>query len=165
MKMHRFGEARVILLDNLERHGPSENALCNLANTTACMGEQDEAAKVARQAIERDPSAVLPRRALCSVLPYCEGISGTMLLEALRDCSAVLSRKPRPECENNPEQNRPLIVGLLSGSLRSHPVGWLTVAGFEALDPNQFSLVCLTQNTSLKDPMARRFRAAARDLD
>jgi protein O-GlcNAc transferase len=163
MKMHRFGEARVILLENLELHGPSENALCNLANTTACLGEQDEAAKIARQAIERDPSAVLPRRALCSVLPYCEGITGTKLLEAMRECSAVLSRTPQPECGNDPEQNRPLIVGLLSGSLRSHPVGWLTVAGFEALDPDQFSLVCLTQKTSPKDPIARRFRAAARD--
>jgi predicted O-linked N-acetylglucosamine transferase (SPINDLY family) len=42
-------------------------------------------------------------------------------------------------------------------------VGWLTVAGFETLDPEQFSLVCLTQNAAPKDPIARRFRAAARD--
>jgi predicted O-linked N-acetylglucosamine transferase (SPINDLY family) len=163
MKMHRFAEARVILLENLKRHGPSENVLCNLANTTACLGEQDEAANIARQAIEREPSAVLPRRALCSVLPYCDGVSGTMLLKAMQDCSAVLSRTPRSECENSPEQSRPLIVGLLSGSLRSHPVGWLTVAGFEALDLDQFTLVCFAQNTSPKDPMTRRFRAAARD--
>ena len=76
MRMHRFGEARVILLENLDRHGPSENVLCNLANATACLGEQDEAVEIARQAIERDPSAVLPRRALCSVLPYCDGHIG-----------------------------------------------------------------------------------------
>jgi Flp pilus assembly protein TadD len=104
MKMHRFGEARVILLENLELHGPSENALCNLANTTACLGEQDEAAKIARQAIERDPSAVLPRRALCSVLPYCEGITGTKLLEAMRDCSAVLSRTRNQNAETIPNR-------------------------------------------------------------
>ena len=55
------------------------------------------------------------------------------------------------------------MVGLLSGTLRSHPVGWLTVAGIEALDPDQFSVVCLTQNAAPDDPIARRYRTAARE--
>jgi protein O-GlcNAc transferase len=163
MRMHRFGEARAILLESLDRYGPNSNELSNLANTTACLGDQDEALKIAHRAIELDPIAVLARRALCTVLPYCDGTTGVALLSAMRDCSAAVSRSPRPECQNHPEPNRPLIVGLLSGTLRSHPVGWLTVAGFEALDPDEFRLICLTQNTSPQDPISRRFRSAASD--
>ena len=156
-------EAESILLESLDRYGPHRRSYPTSPTRQPASVSRMRRRKIARQAIELDPSAVLPRRALCSVLPYCKDITGAMLLGAMRDCSAVLPRTPRPECENKPEQNWPLIVGLLSGSLRSHPVGWLTIAGFEALDPDQFSLVCLTQNTSPKDPIARRFRAVARD--
>ena len=55
------------------------------------------------------------------------------------------------------------MVGLLSGSFKTHPVGWLTVAGFETLDPTSFAVVCLAQNDGALDWMARRFRALARE--
>jgi predicted O-linked N-acetylglucosamine transferase (SPINDLY family) len=53
-----------------------------------------------------------------------------------------------------------LRVGLLSTTLKTHPVGWLTVAGFESLDPTAFELVCCGQR-DIGDPIARRFRAIA----
>src|SRR6202044_360171 len=46
-------------------------------------------------------------------------------------------------------------------SLRTHPVGWLTIAGFEGLDPAAFEIVVLAQHAA-RDAMARRFRAIAR---
>jgi predicted O-linked N-acetylglucosamine transferase (SPINDLY family) len=42
-----------------------------------------------------------------------------------------------------------------------HPVGWLTVAGFETLDPAEFRIVCLAQH-GVQDWIARRFRSLAR---
>jgi len=39
-------------------------------------------------------------------------------------------------------------------------VGWLTIAGFETLDPAQFEIVCLGQPMS-DDPLQRRFRAVS----
>ena len=163
MRLHRHAEARVILQDVLERHGSTTSIVCNLANATVCLGQQEQAVGIARQAIELDPGAALPRRALCNTLPYRDGTTGRELLAAMQDCSAALGRAQQPALVNNPDPVRPLVVGLLSGTLRSHPVGWLTVAGFEALDPEQFSLVCLTQNTALHDPIARRYRAIAQD--
>ena len=163
MRLHRHAEARAILQDILQRLGPYNSVLCNLANATACVGEQDAAVAIARRAIEADPDAVLPRRALCNVLPYRDGTTGAELLAAMRDCGVRLPRSPQPPCQNNPDPDRPLVVGLLSGTLRSHPVGWLTVAGVEALDPDRFSLICLTQNAAPEDPMARRYRTAARE--
>jgi predicted O-linked N-acetylglucosamine transferase (SPINDLY family) len=163
MRLHKHAEARAILRDILDRHGPRTAVLCNLANATACLGEQEEAVAIARRAITADPKAVLPRRALCNTLPYRDGTRGADLLAAMRECSSVLPRVAHPPMENSPDPDRPLIVGLLSGTLRSHPVGWLTIAGIEALDPDQFRLVCLTDHGAPDDPIARRYRAAARD--
>lgn len=162
MRLHRHAEARAILLDVLDKIGPNTAILCNLASATACSGLQDEAVDIARRAISFDPNALLPRRALCNTLPYRDGTTGAELLSAMRDCSPLLARTPQPPLQNPPDPERPLVVGLLSGTLRSHPVGWLTVAGIETLDPDQFSVVCLVQNAAPEEPIARRYRALAR---
>ncbi len=163
MRLHQHAEARAILQKIVDHHGPHTSILCNLANATACVGEQDHAVAIARRAIGLDPTAVLPRRALCNTLPYRDGTTGTELLAAMRDCSDTLPRQIQPPLLNIPDPDRPLIVGLLSGTLRSHPVGWLTVAGIESLDPERFRVVCLTQNSASEDPIAKRYRTAARD--
>ncbi len=163
MRLHRHPEAREILLDVLDRHGPLNLVLCNLAGAAACSGLQEEAVAVARRAISLNPDALMPRRALCNALAYCDGVTGAELLAAMRACSAVLPRSPQPPFANRAEPDRKLTVGLLSGTLRSHPVGWLTVAGIETLDPAAFSVVCLAQATVQNDPIGSRFRAASRE--
>jgi predicted O-linked N-acetylglucosamine transferase (SPINDLY family) len=161
-RMHRHAEARDALLRAIDQHGEQVTELCNLANATTCLGLQEEGVALARRAIDLAPHSSLPRRALCNTLPYRHGVTGAELLAALRDCSDRLPRDTSPPFANAPDPERPLVVGLLSGSLRVHPVGWLTVAGFEALDPAMFSIVCLAQNAA-DDWIARRFRALARD--
>ena len=163
MRMHRHAEAHAVLSDVIARHGEEPLVLCNLANATACLGAQQEAVDMARRAIELDPDAVLPRRALCNTLPYRDGTTGAELLSALRDCAARLPRSDLGPFANAPDPDRQLTVGLLSGTLKTHPVGWLTVAGIETLDPAQFAVVCLVQNAAPQDPIARRYRAVARD--
>ena len=90
---------------------------------------------MARRAIALAPDAVGPRRTLCNTLPYRDGTTGAELLAALRDCSDRLPRETLAPFANTPDPDRPLLIGLLSGSLRTHPVGWLTIAGLETLDP------------------------------
>lgn len=163
MRMHRHAEARDLLLDHLARFGDQVPSLCNLANATACLGLQAEAVAYAKRAIALRPDAVLPRRALCNTLPYLDGVTAEELLRAALDCGVRLPRAPLPAPRNHPDPSRKLTVGLLSGTLKSHPVGWLTIAGFETLDPEQFELVVLAQNAVPGDPIARRFRAVAAD--
>jgi protein O-GlcNAc transferase len=161
MRMMQHAEARSILLDLLERHGPQTLLLSNLAVATFSLGLQDEALELANRAIRLDPEAALPRRALCSALPYHERTTGASMLSAMRECSVVLPRIPQPPLTNTAEPDRPLVVGLLSGSFKSHPVGWLTVPGIETLDPGQFSVICLAQATLPTDAMCQRFRSVA----
>jgi protein O-GlcNAc transferase len=159
MRLQQNAEARVILRRVLDRHGPQNMAVCNLANATACDGLQEEAVALAQSAIRADPNAVLPRRALCTTLAYFERVTGRSMLAAMRDCSAVLPRSAQPALANDADPDRPLVVGLLSGSFQIHPVGWLTVAGIETLDRDQFHVICLAQSTA-QDLIARRFQAA-----
>ena len=163
MRMHRHAEARAIQLRLLERSRASVTVLCNLATATTCLGLQEEAVALAEEAIRLDPDAVLPWRTLCSSLPYLDGASGERLLAAARACAARLPRSTKASWSDlTGGEGTPLTIGLLSGSLRSHPVGWLTVAGFEALDPDEFRLICFGRDAGGADPIAARFRAVAR---
>ncbi len=161
MRLHRHAEAHAIL-SALLAEGPDANILCNLANATANLGRQREALALASQAIALAPEPPLPRRTLANALPYSPGVTGAALLAAQQ---ATAARLPRPVATapfaNTPDPHRKLRLGLLSGTLRTHPVGWLTVAGFETLDPAGFETICLAPSPVETDPIARRFRALA----
>ncbi len=162
MRLYRHAEARDELRTLLDRYGPDANVLGNLSNATVSLGLQEEAVELARQAIMTAPDLPGPRRALANTLPYHPHVDGTALLTALTECSDRLPRDPAPIFASTCDPERPLRIGLLSGTLKTHPVGWLTIAGFENLEPAAFAIICLAQNTA-DDPIARRFRAIARE--
>lgn len=160
MRLHRHAEAKQVLETLIDQHGPQAATLCNLANVTVSLGQQQEAVAIARQAIALAPETHLPWRTLCNTLPYHEASGGAVLLTALRQCAILLPRPQAPAFGNTREAGRRLRIGLLSGSLRSHPVGWLTIAGLETLDPQGFELICLGHDAA-PDPIALRFGAVA----
>jgi predicted O-linked N-acetylglucosamine transferase (SPINDLY family) len=162
MRQHHHAEARAELTELIASHGEQVGALCNLAVATVSCGLQQEAVIAAERAIALLPDALSPRRALANTLPYREAVTGAELLAALTACSDRAPRGAPPVFENRPDPDRRLRIGLLSGSLRTHPVGWLTIAGFETLDPRAFELVVLAQHAA-RDAIARRFRAIAGD--
>lgn len=57
-----------------------------------------------------------------------------------------------------PDTERRLRVGLFSGSFRRHPVGYLTLRAFEALDPARYELVGLAAANDTDD-YNKRYRA------
>lgn len=164
MRMHRHGEARTLLQSALDEYGPDARILCNLANTACCLGLHEEAVALARRAIALVPDALNPRRSLLSALVYSDGVPGRVITEAARNCAARIPRAAPTLFTNAPVQDRKLTIGLLSGLLKTHPVGWLTIAGLEALDPAAFSIVALAHNT-WSDMLARRFRAIAQQWE
>jgi predicted O-linked N-acetylglucosamine transferase (SPINDLY family) len=160
MRLHRHTEAADLLTTLLDQERGRAGALCNLATTLTALGRQQHAVECAREAIALAPAHPAPYRALCNALPYHPAATGAVLLAAARACAV---RQPRamlgPMC-NNRDPARRLKLGLLSGVLRCHPVGWLTVAGFEHLDPASFEITCLTPNKP-EDAIGRRFAAIA----
>ena len=160
VRVYRYDEARAMLEALIEEHGPQLNFLCNLTNALVSLGLQDQGVARARQAVALLPGAHLAWRALGNALSYHQDVTGAALLEAYRGVGRTMPRSPPVALDNPPDPARRLRVGLLSPTLKTHPVGWLTVAGFEALDPAAFEIICLGQPES-NDPIQRRFRAAA----
>ena len=160
VRVHRYDEARAVLEALIDAHGPQLNFLCNLTNALVSLGLQDEGVARARQAVALLPDAHLAWRALGNALSYHPDVSGMALLDAYRGVGRTMARTPPEPLGNTRDPARRLRLGLLSPTLKTHPVGWLTVAGFETLDPEAFEIVCLGQPEA-NDPIQRRFRAIA----
>lgn len=157
VQQHR--EAQELLEAIIAEHGEHPALLCNLANALVLLGRQREGVAMARRATEWAPEMHLAWRTLGAALVYDEeGTAADLRAIGERAAATLPRRLPPPE---PPRGNKPrLRLGLLSNKLRTHPVGWLTVAAFEALDPRAFEVVCLAGVVG-NDPLARRFRAAA----
>ena len=160
VRVHRHREAAAELEELIAESGENPAFLCNLTNALVSQGLQEDGLRVARRATALAPEQNLAWRTLCNALPYCEGISGAELLDAYRQAGITLPRGKKAVFRNLPDPVRRLRIGLLSTTLKTHPVGWLTLAGIEGLDPAQFDIVCLGQPES-DDLLQRRFRAAA----
>ena len=153
-----FPEAETLLRGLIEEIGPQGLLLSNLATALVGQGRQEEAITAARRATEVAPDAIQPWRTLTAVLPY--SASAEDHAAAARACARRYPRGSRVSLFRKPDPDRPLRVGLLSNALRTHPVGWLTLAAWEALDRAAFDLVCLGPR-SLSDVFAHRFAARA----
>ena len=154
----RFPEAEALVRGLVSERGEEGLLLSNLATALVGQGRQEEAIVAARRATEVAPDAIQPWRILSCVLPYLA--SAEEHTAAVRACARRFPRGGRGAFANTVESERPLRVGLLSNALRTHPVGWLTLAGWEALDRAAFDLVCLGPH-SPGNVFARRFAARA----
>ncbi len=132
--------------------------LCNFATAETSLGLQDQGVATAHRAVALEPVSAAAHRTLLNALPYRDGVTGAEMLAAAQNFSARLEHPAAPDFANDRTPDRPLRIALLSGSMRTHPVGWLTIAGFENLDPARHNLVGLAQREGT-DPIARRFRA------
>jgi predicted O-linked N-acetylglucosamine transferase (SPINDLY family) len=160
VRLHRYADAEAALRALIEEHGDSPELYANLSTALVQLGRQDEALAAARRATVLAPNWGSAWRALCNLLPYHPDANGAELLAV---CQHLAARGPSKgagsfDCSRDPD--RRLRLGLLSAQLRTHPVGWLTIAGFENLDPAAFDIVCIGHARS-NDPIQRRFAAIA----
>lgn len=157
LRTHRFAEARDMLERAMEDLGSDYRGLATLALVQVSQGLQEEAVASANAA--GGENGLVLR--LCSVGPYDprQADPGRLREEADR-LHASLSDHLEPYTPNPRAQRERLRVGFLSSNFGTHPVGWFTLAGIEALPRDGFELVFL----SLGDrpgPMARRYRDRA----
>ncbi len=160
LRLHRFREAINELESLIAQHGDHPGLLNNLANALVSLGRQHEGAAVARRAIANEPHSNLAWRSLCNALPYCADTDGAKLLAATKTTGRQHPRHDLPRLPRPSDPQRRLRVGLLSPTLKTHPVGWLTIAGFENLDPAAFELHAIGAEHGA-DPIYRRFRQLA----
>ena len=159
-RLYRYEEAVELLSASIEKNGPNVLSLSNLATAKAAMGEMQEASTAARSAMLLAPQDMRAARALCNLLPYQNGITAADLLKALKHAASVMRLPAKLPLDVSCEPERPLRIGLLSNLLRTHPVGWLTLAGLEALDRDAFSVHCFGRFDGA-DAFANRFSGFA----
>ncbi len=156
-KLHRLAEARTALESAIRDLGANIALTGNLALVLNGQGLQQEALECWRDA--GDGQAACYGR--LGVQPY-HPVHGSGA--ALHKTAMALGRQlPAPTPLHHApgfDPARRLRVGFLSSAFGRHPVGWLTLAGIEALPRDQFELTCFSLRR-MDDPLARRFRATA----
>ncbi len=160
IRLHRYREAADALEGLIAQHGARTELLNNLANALVSLGRQEEGANIARRAIAEQPRSHLAWRSLCNALPYCADTTGADLRNVAESAGRIMPRQLLLPPITPADPERRLRIGLLSSTLKTHPVGWLTIAGFENLDPEAFELHAIGAEHGA-DPINRRFRHLA----
>ncbi|UNC13399.1 hypothetical protein FE249_03675 [Acidiphilium multivorum] len=160
-RQYRFGDASDILNKLDIPANASSTILLNRATIRASAGDLAGCA--------RDIKAATPKandrsrlRAECSLIPYQSNATAELLLDSTRKLAATLPEDCEPLMKPSVvDPDRPLRIGLLSHSLRQHPVGWLTFAGLENLDRDAYELYCFG-HFAAGDPFAQRLARRVR---
>lgn len=166
-RCYRYSQAEHTLSDAIERFGADPALLVTRAAARACSGDFDAAFGDLDTVRSIAPGSFVVERNVCNLLPYCEDASAESIRVAMEELGRMVRRPDRPltasriaggcgaGCDDG-GANRRLRVGLLSNSLQAHPVGWLTLAGIQALDAEAFSIACFGARTE-GDAFANRF--------
>ncbi len=157
LRLHRLAEARLVLEAAVADFGALPSLLCNLALTLCGQGLQEEALAVSEQA----GNTVLALGCRLGIQPYHPRLGSGQALHATASLlGARLPQVAAPPHAPGFAPDRRLRVGFLSASFGRHPVGWLTLAGIEALPREAIEVVCYSLKP-MPDALARRFQARA----
>ena len=135
MTMGLFEAAVASLNRALEIDPRKVEALTNLGCVLKDLGRFDESIRVTRQAIDADPRHTNAYSNLLFIFNYLGQESDDNLLGEARRFGRVVSGMARPTGEwvNHPDPQRKLRIGLVSGDLCMHPVGYFAESVLSAL--------------------------------
>ncbi len=143
----------------LEYRNQSSTLHRNLADLLGKTFRTDEATEELKNCVALSPSSPYNFSDLIFSLHYSSEINAAELKKVIRVWG---QRHGHGKVETAPRQranaNAPLRIGLLSGSFRQHPVGFLALPGLETLDRSQFSITCYANQVGA-DEYTERFRA------
>lgn len=161
--LYRFAEAEAVMAKLPAAETMPALMRFNRATIRASMGDFEGSRHDIAAAFGR-ADACSALRADCALLPYRGNANAAMLRDAMMLLGVAISESVEPvqppRAVLAKDRDRRLRVGLLSNSLRQHPVGWLTFAGFAALDRAAFSLHCFGHYEA-NDTFAPWFRGHA----
>lgn len=159
LKQH---EAAVQSFCNVINLAPGDaQAYNNLANTLIELGELDAAIEAYRHAITLRPDFTEPRSNLLFALNYLADATPQQYLdEALRFATQIRTQaKPWKDwlVASAPRTARPLRVGIVSGDLKRHPVGYFLESIVAELDSTRVELIAYPTRT-FEDDLTTRIK-------
>jgi len=138
----------------------SDSAFNQLAGTLLDMGRHDEAIEAYRRGLALDPDGLFYLHSnLLLMLNYQAGGTPQLMLAEARAFGEKAARKAAPfmHHDNVPAPGRRLRIGLVSGDLGQHPVGFFLLNVLESLDPDKLE-VFTYETAERKDALNQRLR-------
>ena len=162
MALARTGEAdrALAILEPAVRN--STDADLHSARAWAMLTQGRVAACVAALDLARrfNPNDAVAQTNRLFALQHLPGITAARLYAEHLAYAARLQDTPAPAARRLPEGSDALVIGILSGDLRRHAVGVLTLSAFEALAKRNCRIVCFA-NQQEHDDFSDRYRAAS----
>jgi predicted O-linked N-acetylglucosamine transferase (SPINDLY family) len=136
----------------------------NLGFALLVQGRNEDASAAYRRAVELRPGYALAHSDLLACLQYQEGITAAALARAHAQWderhARPLERHGKP-WDVDPDPERTLRLGFVSGDLRRHPVGFFLAGVLENLDRRRFDVVCYDTRGGRHDAYGARIAARA----
>ena len=158
-KEQAYDESEKLYRDGLSIQPNSAVLHKNLADLLGRTVRTDEAIDELERCVSLTPNNPYFRSDLIFAQHYSSRFSAEELMKSTHQWGqrhAKQSAKPIPAPHIGKKER--LRIGLLSGSFRQHPVGFLALPGLEKLDPDRFTLNCYA-NQSDGDHYTERFKA------
>jgi protein O-GlcNAc transferase len=171
-----LAEAHINLGNALQGFGQSERAVesyqqalkinpdlveahMNLGLALKDLGQLEGAMACYQRALEIDPDHADARGGLLFSLNYTAGHTPAQYIEHARQYGRIVTGKAGArfsdwQCEDRPERLR---VGLLSGDLLNHPVGYFLEGPLAHIDPSRIELIAYPTNIK-EDELTARIR-------
>jgi predicted O-linked N-acetylglucosamine transferase (SPINDLY family) len=162
----RHEEAIAALGRAIELNPELAEAHHNLGFALLVQGRNEEASAAYRRAVELRPGYALAHSDLLACMQYQSGITPAALARAHAEWD---DRHARPlerygkawDLDVDPDPERPLRLGFVSGDLRRHPVGFFLAGVLENLDRRRFDVVCYDTRGGRRDAYGARIAARA----
>lgn len=134
-ELGKFDSAAASCRRALEIRPDFANASIGLGAALQQAGQLNDAVACYRKALDLDPALIEAYHPLLLNLNYLPDQAAAGLLEQARQFGAAATKKARPYTNwpNTAENDRCLRVGLVSGDLRDHPVGYFIESVLSAL--------------------------------
>lgn len=155
----KFDDAETCFRQALAIHPLDANTHCNLAVLLQEKGRLTEAINCQRNALKIDPKDYRAR----SNLLFCLNYTSTNATECLEDAQTygrlIASDVEKPfSCWNCKEKPERLKIGLVSGDMNSHPVGYFLEGVLANLDASNVELIAYPTNP-YQDELTERIRS------
>ncbi len=165
--MERLDEAEACCRRALEIKPSYVEAYHNLGNVLQKLGQLDKAIACYRRTLEIKPDYVEAYNNLLFGSNYLPNQSPAQLLAEARRYGELVARQARPYKAWNcvPDPARCLRVGIVSGDLRAHPVGYFLKSALAALSAHAAGRLELFayHNNIRADAVSERIKACCRD--
>ena len=159
----RFEEAADCFRKALDLNPDLEAAVLNLAVAYSNLGQLEEALTWVYRALELAPEKVEAYSTLLFLQNYLHDTPAPKLLEEARRYGELAAKRAPPALGpwlNTPEPDRKLRIGIVSGDLRKHPVGFFAEGVLSALatrTDGRLELIAYS-NSFLYDAISQRIR-------